>query len=221
MIARELINDMIPPLKPTDRADQALAWMEEFRTRHLPVVEDGRFLGLLGEEQILEGNDRQRPVKEFELLCSHCFVHDWQYFYEVLKLAVDNQVDLVGVVDEHEEFLGVITVQDTIIAFAQTTPVQAAGSVIVLAMDSRDYSLTEISRLVEENNARILSSSIKQDTDDPHRIKVVLKINREDVSAILATLERFGYKVISRFQETEVTDTDRERIDELLKYLDI
>ena len=219
MIAKELINHMIPPLKLTDTAAYAIAWLEEFRTKELPVVNDGKFLGLINDEQILDSNDGNKFIGDFELNCADCFVNESQYFYDILKLAVDSNVELVGVVDDNKEFVGVITIQDTITAFAQTTPIQAQGSVLVISMNSSDYSLAELSRLVEENNARILSSSIKQDTGD--RIKVTLKINLEDISNIVATFERFEYKIISRFQETEVTESDRDKIDELLKFLDI
>jgi acetoin utilization protein AcuB len=221
MIAKELINHMIPPLKLTDTAAYAIAWLEEFRTKELPVVNNGEFLGLINDAQILDSNDSSKLIGDFDLDCADCFVQESQYFYDVLKLAVDSKVELVGVVDESKEFVGVITIQDTITAFAQTTPIQAKGSVLVLSMDNADYSLAELSRLVEENNARILSSSVRQDLGDVSRIKVTLKINLEDISSIVATFERFEYKIISRFQETEVTESDRDKIDELLKYLDL
>ena len=221
MIAQELINQMIPPLKLTDTAAHAIVWMEEFRTKELPVVSNGNFLGLINEDQILELNDDKKKISEFDLSCAHCYVYESQYFYDILKLAVDNNVELVGVVNDNKEFVGIITIQDTITAFAQTTPVQAAGSVVVLSMDGADYSLAELSRLVEENNARILSSSIKVDTADRNRIKVTLKINLDDISSIIATFERFDYKIISMFQDSVVTDNDRDRVDELLKFLDI
>lgn len=221
MIAKELINQMIPPLKITDTAAYAIVWMEEFRTKELPVVKDGKFLGLVDEEQIIDSNDDSRQIGDCDIKCAHCYVKETQYFYDILKTAIDNQVELVGVVNEEGRFAGVITIQDTITAFAQTTPVHAPGSVVVLSMDSRDYSLAELSRFVEENNARILSSSVKEDAVDNSKIKVTLKINREEIGSIVATFERFNYRVISRFQETEITDTDRDRIDGLLKYLDI
>jgi CBS domain-containing protein len=221
MIAKELINHMIPPLKLSDTAAYAIAWLEEFRTKELPVVNEGKFLGLINDGQILDSNDGSKLIGEFDLGCADCFVNESQYFYDILKLAVENKIELVGVVNDDKEFVGVITIQDTITAFAQTTPIQAQGSVLVLSMDSVDYSLAELSGLVEENNARILSSSVKVDPTDGNKIKVTLKINLEDISAIAATLERFEYKIISRFQETEVTDDDRDKIDELLKYLDI
>lgn len=221
MIARELINQMIPPLKLTDTAAYAMIWLDEFRTKELPVVDNGEFLGLINEEQILDQNDSAKLIREFNLAKKNCTVRESQFFYDVIRVAVDNDVELVAVLNDDKKFVGVITIQDTITAFAQTSPFQAPGSVLVLSMQSRDYSLSELSRLIEENNARILSSSVKHDPIDHNKIKLTIKINREDVSTIVATLERFNYKIISRFQETEVTDTDRGRIDELLKFLDI
>lgn len=221
MIAKELINQMIPPLKLTDTAAYALVWLDEFRTRELPVVDNGEFLGLIDEEQILDLNDETKLIRDFELDHKNCTVQESQFFYDVIRVAVDNDVELVAVLNDEKKFVGIITIQDTITAFAQTSPFQAPGSVLVLTMQSRDYSLSELSRLIEENNARILSSSVKHDPIDPTKIKVTIKVNREDVSTIVATLERFNYKIISRFQETEVTDSDRGRIDELLKFLDI
>jgi CBS domain-containing protein len=221
MIAKELINQMIPPLKLTDTAEYAMLWFDEFRTKELPVIDDGKFIGLISEEQILDENDDTKLIREYQLGFGNCFVREEQFFYDVIKVAVDNNIEIIAVLDSEEEFTGVITIQDIITAFAQTTPFQAPGSVLVLSMSGVDYSLSELSRLVEENNARILSSSVKQDPADSSKIKVTIKINQEDISSIVATLERFDYKIISRFQETEVTDTDKGRIDELLKFLDI
>jgi CBS domain-containing protein len=221
MVAKELINHMIPPLKETDSAAHAIVWMEEFRCKQLPVVSKGKFMGLISEEQILDINDASRPIADLKLFCNKCFVQDTQHFYDVIKMASDNDVEIVGVVNQDGLFEGVITIQDTITAFAQTTAVQAPGGIIVISLPAIDYSLAEISRLVESNNARILSSSVKEDDFNNQKLKVTLKINQSDLSAVVATLERFEYKVIARFQEKESGENDQERIDILLRYLDI
>ena len=221
MVAKELINHMIPPLKETDSAAHAIVWMEEFRCKQLPVVSNGKFKGLVSEVQIMEINDASVPISDLPLYCDKCFVSETQHFYDVIRVASENKVELVGVLDEQEIFQGVITIQDTITAFAQTTAVQAPGGIIVISMDVFDYSLAEISRLVESNNARILSSSVKEDDLDNKKLKVTLKINQLDLTAVIATLERFEYKVIARFQEKENEQNDQERIDILLRYLDI
>jgi len=96
-----------------------------------------------------------------------------------------------------------------------------AGSILVLSMNFSDYSLAEISRLIEENHAKILSSIIKEDPLDPGKVRLTLKVNQADMSRIVATLERFGYKVIGRYQESKPIENEKERIDMLLRYLDI
>lgn len=221
MIAEELINHMIPPLKLVDDTNKAILWMEELRSNQLPVVDQGRFVGLLTEEAVLERNDISLLVKDYEFLGSDSIISVNSHFYDVIKIAADNKVKMVGVIDEDHDYVGVITVQDTITAFAQSAAVQLPGGIVVLSLNRIDYSLAEISRLVEENNAKVLSSSIKDDLLDPSKLKLTLKIDKLDLSHIVATLERFGYKIIARFQETKIKETEKEKIDSLLKFINI
>jgi Mg/Co/Ni transporter MgtE len=221
MIAEDLINHMIPPLKGTDDAHKAIVWMEEFRCTYLPVVDSNRLLGFISEEIILETNDIEKLVGDFNLVGLSCYVHLETHFYDILKVATDNKLQMVAVINDDQQYTGVITVQDTLTSFAQTAAVQMPGAILVLSMNYIDYSLAEISRLIEENHAKILSSIIKEDPLDPGKIRLTLKINQVDMSRIVATLERFGYKVIGRYQETKPVENERERIDMLLRYLDI
>lgn len=221
MIAEELINHMIPPLKLSDSAEKAISWMEEMRCKQLPVVENNKFIGLISEEIILENNNINNTVSAFELTGLDCVVSIDQHFYDVIKIASDHNIQLVAVQDENQEYCGVITVQDTISSFAQTASIQAKGAILVLSMDARDYSLSEISRLIEEEGAKILGSTIRDDGTDPQKLKLTIKINQTDLSRIVATLERFDYKIIARFQEPKVIDADKERLDILLRYLNI
>lgn len=221
MIAEDLINHMIPPLKGTDDAHKAIVWMEEFRCNHLPVVEDNKLLGFISEEIILEANDVENQVRNFNLTGQRCYVSLDAHFYDILKVAAENKLQLVAVLNEDQTYCGVITVQDTMTSFAQTAAVQLPGGILVLSMPLVDYSLAEISRLIEENHAKILSSIVKEDPLDPGKIRLTLKINELDLSRIVATLERFSYKVIGRYQETKPIASEKERIDMLLRYLDI
>ena len=128
---------------------------------------------------------------------------------------------MVAVLDADRQFVGVITVQDMMTSFAQTASVQMPGSILVLSMDLIDYSLAEISRYIEENNAKVISSTLTEDPMDKRKIKLTLKINQADLKRIVATLERFNYRVIGRYQETKEESGEKEKIDMLLRYLDI
>ncbi|MDH4089446.1 MAG: CBS domain-containing protein [Cyclobacteriaceae bacterium] len=221
MIAEDLINHMIPPLKGTDDAHKAIVWMEEFRCNYMPVVDNGRLLGFISEEIILETNEIEKSVKDFSLVGQNCYVQLDTHFYDILKVAAENKLQVVAVLNEDQSYCGLITVQDTLTSFAQTAAVQLPGAILVLSMNHADYSLSAISRLVEENHAKILSSIVKEDPLDPSKLRLTLKINQIDLLRIVATLERFGYKVIGRYQDTKPEGDGKERIDMLLRYLDI
>lgn len=221
MIARELINHMIPPLKKSDSAKKATAWMEELRVNQLPVIDEGLYKGLISEEIILEDNDDSKLISEYKLFASDCFVFEHQHFYDVLKIVSDHGVQLVAVLEEGQTFLGVISIKDTVTAFAQSAAVQSPGGIIVLSLKQIDYSLAEISRLVESNDAKILSCIVNNDLFDANMIKLTLKINKTDLTSIIATLERFDYRIIAKFEESPIETSEKERLDILFKYLDI
>lgn len=221
MIAAELINPVIPPLHPSDLAEKALHWMEELRVSQLPVVENGIYLGLLRDEAVLEASQQKRPVGSLPLVEKDCFVFEGQHFYDIIRVAADFGVQTVAVLDAQNDYLGVITLEDTVAAFAQTAAVQSPGAILILSMNQLDYSMAEVSRLVEAEGGKILCSSISTDLQDASRIKLTLKINKKDVSRIIATLERFGYRIIATFQETEVMSNDKDRLDMLLRFLEI
>jgi acetoin utilization protein AcuB len=221
MIAEELINHMVPPLKVTDDAHKAIVWMEEFRCNHLPVVNEGKLLGFISEEIILESNDIIKNLEDFELVGKNCVVGIDSHFFEILRVAGEYKLNVVAVQNEEGQYMGIITVQDMMASFAQTASVQMPGGILVLSMDLIDYSLAEISRYVEENKAKVISSTMMEDPLDKGKIKLTLKINQLDLSRIVATLERFGYRVIGRYQEAPRDDDSKERLDMLMKYLNI
>jgi CBS domain-containing protein len=221
VIAADLINQMIPPLKATDDAHKAIVWMEEFRCNHMPVVDNGKLLGFISEEIILETNDIEKRVADFTLVGQQCTVPTSSHYYDILRIASDHKLQMVAVVNEEGNYIGVITVQDTLAFFAQSAAIQMPGGILVLSMDHHDYSLAEISRLIEENHTKVLSSIVKEDPLDPGKLRLTLKVNQLDLTRIVATLERFGYKIIGRYQESKPIGSEKERIDLLLRYLDI
>ncbi len=110
---------------------------------------------------------------------------------------------MVAVLNEDQSYCGVITVQDTLTSFAQTAAVQLPGGILVLSMNHADYSLTEISRLIEENHAKILSSIVKEDPLDPVKLRLTFKINQLTYLVSLLPLNGLAIKVIGRYQETK------------------
>ena len=121
MIAEELINQMIPALKITDTAEKAIIWMEELKTNQLPVIDGRTFRGLISEDIILEKNNLDTKIGEYTLIGEHCFVYDTQHLFDIIKMSQECSLELVAIVDENNEFLGVSSYEDTLKSFSNTS----------------------------------------------------------------------------------------------------
>jgi acetoin utilization protein AcuB len=222
MIAEDLLNQMIPPLKVSDSAAKAAKWLEEFHVGQLPVLDNRQYRGLITEADLLDHENSELPLTSVPFGYADVHVQHDQHFYSIMELAIQNKLQLVPVLDDRREYLGVVTVGDTLAAFGQLPIAAGQGGIIVMSMAERDYSLTQISRYVEENNAKILSAHVAQDEHDPYKIRLTLKLNTPDLARITATLERFGYVITAQFSGVgEVSEGEQDRFDALLKYLSL
>ena len=144
-----------------------------------------------------------------------------QHVYDILKISAEHHSNMVAVLDREMTYLGVVTMEDAISAFADSLSIQSQGSVLVLSMNMSDYSLAEIARLTETENTKILSSFISNDPLDDSKIKLTLKLDQPELRYIKATLERFGYKILDHYQEEAGISSEEDRIGNLLRFLDI
>lgn len=219
MIAENLISDIIIPLRTSDTGAEALSTMGEFFVRHLPIVNREELLGLISEDEILD-NDAEEPVGSYRLNPSLPFVRINDHLYDVMRLVADYQLSAIPVVDDQRRYIGLITADNLIRHFAEIGAFREPGGIIVLEMVRQDYSLAQLARIVESENAVILSSYVQTFNDSP-RIEVTLKINKQNILNILASFERFDFIVKATFNETEYFDSLRERYDSLISYLNV
>jgi len=117
--------------------------------------------------------------------------------------------------------LGIVTIEDIVNAMSESSAIQSPGAIIILSINKIDYSLAEITRLVEENNAKVLSSYVKTDPNDSNKLLLTLKINVLESKRIIATFERFGYNIFAQFLEMEDAESHQDRLNLLLKFIDI
>ncbi|HBH22996.1 MAG TPA: cbs domain containing protein [Cytophagales bacterium] len=221
MIAEALINQMIPALKYSDKAEKAIIWMEELKTNMLPVVHEKQFRGLITEDSILESNDLNARIEEFQLIGENCYVTISQHLFDIIKTAQEQGSELVAVVEDDGEFLGVSSYEDTIMAFANTATIQAEGGIIVLSLTYKDYSLTDISRIIESNNAKIMGLYVSQHPSENEKVLITLKLNTSEMVSIIASLQQYKFEVVARFNEFADDDDDKNRIEHLLRFIDM
>lgn len=219
MTAESLVSDSVIPLRTSDTGDEALGMMGDFYIRHLPVVNNTQLLGILSEDDILN-NDVEEAVGSYQLSLPHMRVLADDHIYEVMRMLADFKLTIVPVVDQQGNYTGLITLSDLLQFFAKTSSFQDTGSIIVLEVPRRDYSLVEIARIVESEGAYILSSFLSSPSDTAV-FDVTIKVNSQDIFSILNTFERFEYQIKASFNESVYHEALKERYDALISYLNV
>lgn len=220
MLAKTLISENIPPLKITDSGTRAIDWMYEFKTTHLPIVDNRHFLGLITEDDILDFNNPDEPLNVLHKQLYRPIVKANDHIYEVMRIASQIKSPLIPVVDEEENYLGIITMESLLQYFAKVSGMQDEGGIIVLQLKGlKDYVLSDIARIIESNNVYILSSFMH--SSEPNKVSLTIKLSTSDIQRIVSNLERYDYEVVAFFQEEDLNDIYQERYDSLMNYLNI
>jgi len=218
MRAFELITDEIPPLIHTDSGEKALNWMDEFKVTHLAVLKNGAFVGVVSESAIL---DRLVLSDVLDELFDHLprpYVNKNTHIYDVLAMMSDHKLSIIPVLDENEQYLGCTSIYHLMTTLANIGSIKEPGSILVLEINSIDYSMAQIAQIIESNNAKILSSYILSDVSSSI-LEVTLKINELNLSRIILTFERYDYKIKASFQAVVSDDDLRWKYDALINFM--
>ena len=221
MIAKDLISDIIPALRTSDSGQKALSWMDIFRISHLPIVNNEEFLGLISDKDIYDHNMAEEPIGNHSLSLFSPYVTIDQHVYEVLEIASELNLTVIPVLDNDNRYQGAITMNDLMYGFADISALKQPGGIIVLDLNTNDYTMTQIAQIVESNDAKILSSYITS-SQNTTRMEVTLKINRKELTSIIQTFIRYNYTIKASFMdENDLNSLYESRYDSFMKYLSI
>ena len=219
MLAIELNNTIIPRLKLQDSVARALQFSNDFKVSHLPVVSDEKYLGLISEEELLDAV----PSSLIEALQEEFItqaIHENEHFLQAVNFTNLHQTSIVPLVNEPGELVGTITSQSLLQVLGNFSGSQEIGGIIVLEMERRQLAISEISRILESNEATLLHLNT---TFKPENglLTVTLHVNKRELSGLIAAFERYEYVVIYYFGEEKFENQIDSNYRHLMNYLDI
>jgi acetoin utilization protein AcuB len=220
MYAREIVTEGLKPLNNSDTGENAIVHMHEYNVNQLPVTEGDKYIGIIGMDDIITLKHLNDPISQLQTALKRPYVHENAHIYEVMKAAIEYNVKLVPVLSLDDKYIGLITAESCMRAFAKLQSVMDEGGIISLSIPVKDFQLSEIARIVESNGAQILNyySDIDQKTST---INITLKLNTNELSAIIAAFERYEYEVQGVHQDESYQEDVKDRYDALMKYLDV
>jgi CBS domain-containing protein len=221
MLAKDLIADIIPPVSEKETVRQILERMAELKIAHLPVVVDSEYLGLISDADLglISDPDSFVETKSIELVKASVF--EEQHIYEVINQVSSFSLTLLPVLTSTRVYSGSITLPVLVKNFSNLTAAAEPGAILVLSLAPKDYSPTIISRIIEENNAKMISLYMVPDPKNDE-LSVTIKINTQETSSIMRSFDRYGYSVRSYFlANSQLEDFYRSRYEEFMKYMNV
>lgn len=219
MLSSQLINSGFPAVNLFDRVSLALQLMDEYDVLHLPVLIEEKYTGLVTKDDLLDADDSS-SLATLQSSLIHVSVKGEEYFLSALKLMAENELSLLPVINEQSELLGVITSKDMVRRMSMYVGTEERGGIIVLEIEKRNFSFGEISRLVETNDAYITQLNTYTEADTG-LVVVTIKVNKIEISDIVATFQRYEYIVRYYFGEESYANELKENYNHLISYLNM
>ncbi len=219
MLASQLANTGFPAIHLFDKVSLALQLMEDYDVLHLPVQIEDKYAGIIEKDELLDV-DEDDTVAVLQHTLKKVSVKAEEHFLVAVRLCAEQELSLIPVVNEQHELAGVVQAKALFNHLSLFVGNGERGGIIVLETDKRHFSFGEISRLVETNDAYITQLNTHPD-GDTGMILVTIKINKIEVSDIVATFQRYEYAVRYYFGQEEYANELKENYQHLLAYLNM
>jgi CBS domain-containing protein len=142
-----------------------------------------------------------------------------EHFLKAIQTAVTHKLSIVPVVEE-KQLLGIVTYNDLLRNASNFMSLSQPGALVVLEIDSVNYSFTEINRIVESVGAQITQLNTLTDPESGIT-QVTIRVNKMEVSDLISTFQRYEYNVKYYFGEELYENELKTNYDNLMNYLSI
>lgn len=184
----------------------------------LPIVEaTGELTGVIYHQDFRKSN-----ADDFTLdsVLSNTYLFDYYHILETLREFLKVERVQLPVVDTEGFYVGICKLQDVQYHFNRTIGLTEGNSMLVIQTTFQNYSLVDIGRIVESNQAKVLNFYLSSHPDS-NQIEITLVLNVTEIGDIIATFNRFDYYVSYSTASKEQDDLLKERYDSLMHFLDI
>ncbi|WP_299255948.1 CBS domain-containing protein [uncultured Aquimarina sp.] len=212
-----IINE-IDPLSTAAKVADAQLLFNELTYTHFPVLKDGIYVGCISEADV-RCFETEKVLESYLYALEGFFVRTNTNWLDILESFAQNHSNILPVLDDDNNYQGYFELRDIMNLFNETPFLSEPGNILIVEKGVLDYSFSEVSQIVESNNAKLLGLFISNMENDVTQI--TLKINDSDVNNIVQTFRRYSYNIVSKHQEDSFLNNLKERSQYLEKYLNI
>jgi predicted transcriptional regulator len=212
-----VIND-IKPLSITDKISDLQMLFNQLTYSHIPIQNNGVYLGCISETDA-HCFDGAKSINDCNYTIEGFFVRPTTNWLDVLEAFAQNDSNIMPVLDAQNKYLGYYELNDVIHLFNETPFFSEPGGILIVEKGINDYSFSEISQIVESNDAKLLGAFISKMDSDLARITI--KIGNASLNDVIQTFRRYSYNIVSGHEEDSYIESLKERSQYLDRYLNM
>lgn len=218
MPLREYIINDIKPLQVTDSISDVQQLFNQLTYSHIPIKKGKVYIGCMSENDA-HCFDANKSITDYLYVLDGFFVRKQTLWLDVLEAFAQNDSNIMPVLDDKNNYIGYYELNDIISLFNDTPFFSEAGGIIIVEKGYNDYSFSEISQIVESNNAKLLGAFISKTENDV--VQITLKIGSSGLNEIIQSFRRYSYNIVSGHEDDTFLKNLKERSDYLDKYLNL
>jgi acetoin utilization protein AcuB len=179
---------------PEDTVEDAIQLMRRFSIRHLPIVENGKLVGLVTESNLrayLSPEKLQLPLKEVMIL-NPITIDPETSIDEAARIIYKYKIGGLPVITEGK-LVGIITITDILEAFIELMGLLKSSS--RLDVIPKKDNLDEVLEIIRKGGGKIIS--IGMDVNLNGEKVYFIRLEKIALDKIASDLETLGHKVVS------------------------
>ena len=185
---------------------------------HFSVVEEGVYIGCIAADDV-DTFDSDKKIIDYKYALEGFFARKSMIWLDVLEVFAKNHSNVVPVLDEENKYSGYYELEDIVRFFHETPFLKEQGGIIIVEKSMDDYSMSQITQIIESNNGKLLGLFISEAT--ANKVQITIKIAMGGMNEIIQTFRRYNYEIMSEHQEDNYLNSLKERSEYLDKYLNI
>lgn len=205
MLVQDIMKTDVITLNATHTIEDAIQLMQKKKIRHIPVIDDGRLIGLVTDRDVKEASpssisDRLEPslyetplskIMKTDLLIGH----PRDFVEEAALLFYEYEIGCLPIVSNYE-LVGILTKTDLLYNYIELTGANQPSSHIQIQVPNKPGILYEVSKVFHDHNTNVLSVLVYPYQNGEDYKILAVRIKRMNPLSIIEDLKAEGFQVL-------------------------
>ena len=219
MNTNDYILKDITALRLNDSVKSAQNLFKNFPMTHFPIVENDKLLGSFAKDDAQTIENKEDVLDSYSYLFSSFFAEEKTTVLELIKIFADNNATIIPVLNADKNYIGYYELTDVIEIFSASPFMHEESETLIVEKLENDYSMSEVTQIVETNGGKILGIYISEKQDG--FVQITLKVISNEINEIMHTFRRYNYEIISTHENDIYLEDLKNRSEYLQKYLEM